>query len=155
MPWTAHPYLTGTALASVRCIIDRTPPNNLLDLVAGEVFENPSNCFERLQDYTFSKGFLVVTRGTATSGNQTTRFICAHHGKETRNCRELNDDITATSNRTLATSIRKKGCAWGMYVSYRGFPNRGSPAKAWQLGVTNKEHTGHDMVPNPLTYIEH
>jgi hypothetical protein len=147
--WTPHPRLDAALLPQLRKIIDRIPPAHLANPEAHEVYNSPEEALQRLQNYAFSQGFAVVIASRPKTPPRC-RFACIHHGKETRNTRQLDDHVEEGGNRTRElTKIKGKDCNWEVYVSYKSIV-RGQDQKAWILGVTRNEHT-HPLVPNPMS----
>jgi len=77
----------------IRFIVEKAvnsyPPEWLEEPISGEVFSSIEECQNRLIAYSLSQGFdIVVTHSTRTP-NISTTFSCVHHGKETKNWRQL------------------------------------------------------------------
>ena len=99
-----------------------------------------------------------MTRG---SQKDRARFVCIHHGTETRNWRGLEECVerdvkgNISSNRKREdTDANAKGCTWEMYWSVRSVGKRGSGVLAGQLGITKDVHS-HTLAPNPFIYKVH
>jgi hypothetical protein len=60
--WEPHLSLDPCLVNEVQRAIESLPPSHLLPPEAGEVFENPEECLERLQNFAMSQGFVVVQR---------------------------------------------------------------------------------------------
>jgi hypothetical protein len=60
--------------------------------VKGEVFESFEHYFRRVQLFAVSQGFAVVIRGTGGKV-PSKRFLCIYHATETRNYRELSENV--------------------------------------------------------------
>ena len=83
--WTPSPALDPSLAPAVQKFIDRMPPAHLNPPTNGERFEVPEEAMERLQDYAFSQGFVVVIGPCGQQGNPRKTYRCIHHGTETRN----------------------------------------------------------------------
>jgi hypothetical protein len=68
------------------------PPGFLEFPVTGEVFESKVGCKVRLQGFSLSQGFAVVVGKSSQDGTPRAEFLCIHHGKATRNDRQLEED---------------------------------------------------------------
>ena len=143
----------------VRTAIESLPPSHLHHPEAGEVFANPEECFERLQNFAMSQGFVVVQR--SKERNKRYRWQCIHHGEKTANKRGLEDHVerdpsgeAITSQRKREhTTVKQKNCKWLVGLTYKPAV-KGSDVKTWQLYLGEQSHS-HDMVPNPLSYYTH
>jgi hypothetical protein len=112
-----------------------------------------------------SRGFCVVNRGSDRNKAKTevyrVRWQYIHHSLETANkrglkkhvTRDLKDKINSERKREN-TKIMSKGCRWGIGITYKAI-SRGSATKEWFLHILQASHDGHEMVPNPLSYIAH
>lgn len=120
-----------------------------------EFFNSAKECLRRLQGYALSRGCAVVT---TTSKKGRAQFACIHHGAETKNWRDLEDDVEKDAEDKIvsrrkreATFSNARGCTWEMYWSVRSVGKRGSGVVAGQLGITRDVHN-HILAPNPLIY---
>jgi hypothetical protein len=68
----------------VEDIAESFNPNWLLPSIDGEVFNSFQKCFARLQGYTFSKGFTVVTLGS-NKKKARAQFDYIYYAAETKN----------------------------------------------------------------------
>ena len=118
LPWTPHPLLAKDLVPEVERQVNRLPKEHLLPPESGERYSEPSDCFNRLLDYSFSQGFFVVT---TFSNKERKRYQCVHHGSETRNYRGLGEDRERWSK-----TIAARGCKWSINLSYRGVSHRSS-----------------------------
>ena len=124
----------------------------------GEVFLTAKDCLRRLQGYSLSRGFAVVT---TTSKKTRAQFACIHHGIETKNWRDLEEHVEKNVEDNILSRRKKEGtsanandCTWEMYWSVRSVGKRGSGVLAGQLGITRDVHS-HILAPNPFIYKGH
>ena len=152
-PWLPHPRLDETLVPVIQKVIDRTPPEHLIEPSSGEQFDVPDEAYTRLQNYAFSQGFAVVV-GSCGKGRKA--YECVHHKSETQNNRKLDDHIGEGSNRKVeATKLKSKGCDWRCSLAYKA-PNRHTENMTWVLGVKEEARRhSHPMAPNPLSYDIH
>jgi hypothetical protein len=71
--------------------IGAMPPAFLGFPTTGEVFECTAACKVRLQGFSLGQGFAVVV-GKSNKGSFV-EFLCIHHSTETRNHRELEQNV--------------------------------------------------------------
>lgn len=82
--WTAHPECSEHVKSDLEARIRSFPPSFLLTPVAGEVFDNPNLCKERLQSWTLSQSFAIVQKsGSLKTAKPRFEFRCIHHGDDT------------------------------------------------------------------------
>jgi hypothetical protein len=103
--WTAHPECPEHVKSDLKAHVRSFSPPFLLALVAGEVFDNPDVCKERLQGWALSQGFAIVQKsGSLKSAKPRFEFHYIHHGDKTANTCQLEEHIkrdedTITSHR--------------------------------------------------------
>jgi hypothetical protein len=89
-PWQAHPHYPPEARNQLEKIVQALPEAYLKPPQKGEEFDSHESCIRRLQGYALSQGFAVVkTSGGINSKNARCQYKCIHHGKKTRNYRQL------------------------------------------------------------------
>ena len=139
--FAAHPLCPPHLRQLVEDAVEAFDNAWLLPPQDGEVFATAKEYLARPQGFALSRGFAVVTRG---SDKKRARFLCIHHGEETKNWRKLeqhverdsNDDKKIISKRQReGTSKNARGCTWEMYWSVRSVGKRGSGVLAGQLGI--------------------
>ena len=86
--------------------IEAIPPAFLRVSTTGEVFESAAACKVRLQGFSLSQGFAVVV-GKSNKGSFV-EFLCIHHSTETRNHRELEQNVEKDAEGKIV-SRRKRG----------------------------------------------
>ncbi len=92
--WTAHPDCPEHIKAELEARVRSFPPDFLELPIAGEVFENPDVCQERLQGWALSQGFAVVrTSGSLKQTRPRFEFRCIHHGDDTSDTRKLDKHV--------------------------------------------------------------
>jgi hypothetical protein len=127
--------------------------------IAGEVFENPDTCQERLQGWALSQGFAIVRKnGSLKQALPRFDFRCIHHGDGTANTHKLekhverNEEDRITSRRKQeSTNINARNCSYLVFLSYKQIGQRGTGKYGLVLGVSNDIHS-HQMAVNPLRY---
>jgi hypothetical protein len=142
-----------------RSTFDRTiaalPPAFLGFPTTGEVFDSAASCKARLQGFSLGQGFAVVVG--KSNKNQYVEFLCIHHDSETRNHRQLEQDVQLDPEGKIV-SRRKRGdtqvnqkldCQWRCICSFK-FAYTGAVDRVWILTVTSLTHT-HEM-KNPFGY---
>jgi hypothetical protein len=163
--WEPHPDSDPTLAKEAHKAIARLPLSHRIHPVDSEIFSAPQAAFDRLQNYAMSRGFCIVGRSSDRNKAKTqivrVRWQCIHHSLETANKRGLEKHVIYDSEGKISserkhenTKIMGKGCNWGMGVSYKVI-SAGSATKEWFLRISNRSHNGHEMVPNPLSYIAH
>lgn len=132
--WTAHPDRPEHIRVELEGRI-RSFPASFLELpVAGEVFENPDVCQERLQGWTLSQGFDIVRKsGSVKAARPRFEFCCIHHGEETADTRKLEkhverdeEDKIINRRKQEATSINARSCLYCICLTYKQVGRRGS-----------------------------
>jgi hypothetical protein len=161
-PWRASQVLEPTIREVLEKAVNEYPVEWLRRPQNGEVFKDSDECHRRLIAYSLTKGFDVVCTSSSKGGKTTlpqATFCCIFHGKETRNTRKLEEEVSTneqgqiTSRRKRqATAIRKCDCQWACRVSYKSIGKRGSEPKGWILSIHSLDHSGHDLVDNPLAF---
>jgi hypothetical protein len=111
-----------------------------------------------LQGFSLGQGFAVVVG--KSNKDAYVEFLCIHHGTETRNNRQLEQDVERNPEGKI-TSHRKRGdtqvnlkldCKWRCTCSFK-FAYAGATGRMWILTVTSLAHT-HGM-RNPFGYKIH
>ena len=82
------------------------PPAFLRFPTTGEVFESTAACKARLQGFSLGQGFAVVVG--KSNKDAFVEFLCIHHGTQTRNDRQLEQDVERDPEGKI-TSRRKRG----------------------------------------------
>jgi hypothetical protein len=103
----------------------------LLAPVHGELFATANECLARLQGYTLSRGFAVVT---ITSKKGRAQFAYVHHSKDLKNWRKLEHHVekdfiskeVVSKRRRQSHEIKAKGCTWEIYWLERSIDKRGN-----------------------------
>ena len=156
--WTAHPECPEHVKSDLEARVRSFPPSFLLAPAAGEVFDNPDVCKERLQEWALSQGFAVVQKsGSLKSAKPRFEFRCIHHGDKTANTRQLEehverDEDTITSRRKQEyTTINARSCPYLVILSRKQLQRRGSGVFGLVLGIPHDAHS-YSMAVNPLRY---
>jgi hypothetical protein len=163
--WEPHPNLDPILAEEAYKAIARLPMSYLIHLVDGEIFSAPEAAFDRLQNYAMSRGFCVVHRSTDRNKAKTeiyrVRWQCIHYSLETANKRGLEEHVIYNSECEISserkrenTKIMSRECKWGMEVRYKAISPI-STTKEWFLHISQASHDGHEMAPNPLSYMAH
>jgi hypothetical protein len=125
----AHPLCPPHLRNTVEEAVESFDSSWLLPPQKGEVFQTAKDCLRRLQRYTLSRGFAVMT---TTSKKSRAQFACIHHGTETKNWRDLEDHVdkdaegnVVSRRKKEATSANAKDYAWEMYWSVRSVGKQG------------------------------
>ena len=159
LPWQAK----LSCPAHLRDVIERfvnaqDPAWRLPPAPKEEVFKSFKQCQQRLNVWAMVEGFTVVVRGRGDSKNPCMRFLCIHHNDETRNYRELEDDVEKDSDGHIiskrqrgVTHTKQKGCKWYAYCSLKNVNKQNSGIKGFCLVVKELSHS-HHVVNNPLMY---
>jgi hypothetical protein len=72
--------------------------------MAGEVFDNPDVCKERLQGWALSQGFAIVQKsGSLKSARPRFEFRCIHHGDKTANTHQLEEHVERDEEGTITS----------------------------------------------------
>ena len=83
--WTAHPDCPEHIKIELEARVRSLPPFFLLFSTAGEVFEDPNTCQERLQDWTLLQGFVIVRKSDSLKQIRSRfEFRCIHHEKNVK-----------------------------------------------------------------------
>jgi MULE transposase domain len=162
LPWTPNSLCPPHIVPILEQAVLALPPSFLIPPAKGEMFEGKDDCLKRLQGYALSTGFAVV-QSSGGRGSEPPRFQfrCIHHGVETHNSRELEENVEynnkgeiVTQRRQQATATQQKACRWQVYLSWKDVGVRGSNIKGFVLGITNNTHS-HPPAANPLRYKAH
>ncbi len=108
--WQPHPNLDPSLIPIIQRAIDRIPPAHLEPPADDELFDIPSEAYERLQNYAFSQRFQIVT-GSCEVGRR--NYPCIHHKADTKNYRKLDDHASkdgSTNRKQELTKIKAKHC---------------------------------------------
>ena len=102
LPWSAHPECPDHVKSDLEARVRSFPPSFLLAPVAGEVFDNPDVCKERLQGWALSQGFAIVQKsGSLKSAKPRFEFRCIHYGDKTANTRQLEEHVERDEEDTI------------------------------------------------------
>ncbi|KAF7505209.1 hypothetical protein GJ744_001138 [Endocarpon pusillum] len=153
--WQAHPHCPPEAQNRLKKIVQALPEAYLEPPQKREEFDGHESCIRRLQGYALSRGFAVVkVSGGINSKRAHYQYKCIHHGKETRNHRQLElhverdaDGKPTTKRQRESTHTQQRDCPWEVYLLLRKI--RGTTRTAWLLGITKENHS-HLMAINPL-----
>ena len=92
--WTAHPDCPEHIKTELETCVRSFPSSFLSVPTAGEVFDNPDVCQERLQGWALSQGFVIVRKsGNVKAARLRFEFRCIHHEVDTRNDRQLKKHV--------------------------------------------------------------
>ena len=157
--WTAHPECPEHIKPVLEARVRSFPASFLLAPVAGEVFENPDLCQERLQGWALSQGFAIVrTSGSLKSTRPRFEFRCIHHGDNTADTRKLEkhverdeENVIISRRKQEATNINARSCPYLISLSWKQIGKRGSGQYGLILGIRHDTHS-HPMAVNPLKY---
>ena len=161
VPWQAKSGCPSHLRGVIeRFVNERDPAWRLPPASKGEVFDSFEQCQQRLNVWAMVEGFAIVVRGHGISTIPCKRFRCIHHGEETRNDRELEDDVEKDSEGRIiserqrgATHTKQKECKWYAYCSFKNIGKKTSGIKGYCLIVRELSHS-HRLVDNPLIYTE-
>ena len=157
--WTPPLGLDPSLVPAAQKFIDGMPPAHLRAPANGERFEVPEEAYERLQDYAFSQGFVVVTGSCGSRGNPRKYYYCIHHGTETKNWRQLDEHVGTreepTDRQRELTKARGLGCKWRLSLSYRRVDLRQEEPKAWFFCVEDQLTHSHSLQANSFSYEAH
>ena len=159
LPWSAHPECPDHVKSDLEARVRSFPPSFLLAPVAGEVFDNPDVCKERLQGWALSQGFAIVQKsGSLKSAKPRFEFRCIHHGDKTANTRQLEEHVERDEEDTIIsyrkqeyTTINARSCSYLVILSRKQLGRRGSGVFGLVLGVPHDTHS-HLMAVNLLRY---
>jgi hypothetical protein len=98
-----HSQVTS-AIELVKDAVEAFDSAWLLNPKQGEVFESAKDYLRRLERYTLSRGFAVVT---ATSKGRA-QFACIHYGVKAKNWRELGNHVTRDKDGNIVTRHKKE-----------------------------------------------
>jgi hypothetical protein len=147
--WIAHPDCPEHIKSELEARVRSFPASFLLPLIAGEVFENPDTCQERLQGWALSKGFIIVRKsGSLKQARPWFDFRYIHHEDDTADTRKLEKHVERdekdriTSRRKQeATNINARSCLYLVFLSYKQIGRRGSGKYSLVLGISNDTHS--------------
>ena len=159
--WRAYPDCPDDARERIEKVVRSLPVESLDPLLNNEVVQSADACLRRLQGFALSEGFAVVkVSGSLTSKRPRIQYKCVHHGKETRNFRQLEDHIdhdaegAVTSRRRREnTYTLKKECPWAVSL-VKHVPGKADDMSFLSLTVTFIRYS-HSMAVNPLQYRQH
>jgi MULE transposase domain len=157
--WSPHPDCPEHVKPELEARVRSFPPSFLQAPIAGEVFDNPDVCQERLQGWALSQGFAIVRKsGSLQSAKPRFEFRCIHHSNKTANTRQLEDhverdenDIITSRRKQENTTINARSCPYLVVLSRKQLGRRGSGLFGLVLGVSDDTHS-HSMAVNPLRY---
>ncbi len=108
--WQPHLNLNSSLILVVQRAIDRISSAHLEPSAEGELFDIPSEAYERLQNYAFSQRFQIVI-GFCEKDRR--NYSCIHHKADTKNYRKLDDHASkdgSTNRKQKLTKIKVKDC---------------------------------------------
>jgi len=157
--WQPHPDLPPKQAEALRKAVASLPPSHLLPPSHGEEYPSGEEAVLRLHNYAFTHGYCLVNWSGSIKAERL-RLACKHHGKSTRNTRKNTEeerqevDEQGRHLRRPHTKVAFTECTYLVYVSFRPVGGGGG-RKAWQIGITCNEHTGHEALADPFVYLEH
>jgi hypothetical protein len=157
--WSAHPECPEHIKSDLEARVRSFPPSFLLAPIAGEVFDNPDVCKERLQGWALSQSFAIVQKsGSLKSVKPRFEFRCIYHGDKTANTHQLEEHIkrdeegiTTSHRKQEYTTINARSCPYLVVLSRKQLRRCGSGVFSLVLGVPYNTHS-HSMVVNLLRY---
>ena len=98
--WKLNPQLHLDLVVVVKKIINSIPAHHLLPPKTSEEFNSIKTVFNRLQDYIFIKGFLIIKYFKNLIGIKRLYqiFACKYHSKHTQNYQNLDNFTKEGSN---------------------------------------------------------
>jgi hypothetical protein len=161
MPFHAKPGCPKHLVDVYEKVVNAQPASYLLPPVTGEVFTSIAACEARLRGFALAEGFDIVQTGAGNKRVPSARWLCSHHGVETRNWRKLEDRIEYDEEGGITTRRQREGasvgqlaCDWAVRVSWKDVGRRGSGTKAFVMSVNCLEHS-HELAINPLSFPRH
>src|ERR1700742_5110951 len=158
--WRAHPDVPDRVRYTLEKVGNAFPRTWLRERVTGEIFQALEECERRLVAFSLSQGFDVVTGNSAKKPFPRKTFVCSHHGAETRNFRELPDEVERNEEKVIIgerqrelTSVLGTDYRYSCIVSFK--PVRRGGERAFILTVKSLSHSGHPLANNPLVYLRH
>jgi hypothetical protein len=92
--WTAYSDCPKHIKSELKARVRSFPASFLLPLIAGEVFENPDTCQERLRGWALSKGFAIVQKSDSLKqAHPRSNFHYIHHRDDIANTRKLEKHV--------------------------------------------------------------
>ena len=161
--WKPHPFCPPHQVPVLTREIQALPASAFLQPCTGETFDSPVNALRRLNGYALSQGFAVVrTSGSEYSKKPYLMMQCVHHGKRTKNVRNLEDHVErddkgviTTKRKQEDTSIQARDCQVRYGLSWKKNPPQ-LGEYTWVLKASNNDTShSHPMTPFPLTYDIH
>jgi hypothetical protein len=119
------------------------PISNRLAPLQGEVFSDPDDAFQRIQDWAFTQGYAFVTASKVATR---VRFDCIHHKTETRNTRKTAEE----DRQRVETHVRGTGCLYGVYISVQK-----KYGGQWVFGYSKHTDHNHPPSPDPFQLLPH
>lgn len=161
MTWQAKPVCPAHLRDVLeRFINDRDPAWRVAPAPKGEIFSSFQQCHGRLNVWAMVEVFAVVITAYGQAANPSGRFACIHHHDQTRNDRELEDQVEKDSEDKIVskrqrnnTRTKQKGCKWSAYCSYKNTGKRESGIKGYCLVAKELFHS-HCFAESPLIYTE-
>lgn len=111
-----------------------------------------------MQVWDLVTGFDVVCKGGGSSTVPGGLYRCDHHGKETRNGRELGDCVTRDSKGVITsqrkregTKVRQTDCDWRVNLAFILINKKDeSQGRQWTLTKVHLTHQDHGLSVNPF-----
>jgi hypothetical protein len=157
--WNAHPECPEHVKSDLEARVRWFAPSFLIAPLAGEVFDNPDVCKERLQGWALSQGFTIVQKsGSLKSVKPRFEFRCIHHRDNTADTRQLKRHVKRDEENTIvscckqeATNINAYSCPYFIILLKKQLGRRGSGVFSLILRVPYSFYS-HLMAVNPLRY---
>ena len=157
--WSAHPECPEHVKSYLEARVRSFPPSFLLAPVAGEIFDNPDVCKERLQGWALSQGFAIIQKsGSLKSAKPWFEFRCIYYRDKTANTCQLEEHVERDEEDTIVfyrkqehTSINAQSYSYLIILSKKQLGRRESSVFGLVLGVPHDTYS-HLMAINLLRY---
>ena len=132
--WTAHSDCPEHVKIELEARVRSLPPSFLLLLIAGEVFEGPDTCQERLQGWVLLQGFVIVRiSDSLKQARPRFEFRCIHYRDDTVDTRKLEkyvirdeENNVVSRHKQEVTRINVHSCPYLVILLRKQVGKRGS-----------------------------
>ena len=157
--WTAHPDCPEHIKTEFETRIRSFPSSFLSAPTAGEVFDNPDICQERLQGWILSQGFTIIRKSdNVKTVRPRFEFRCIHHEVDIQNDRQLKkyvkrdeEDRITNRRKQEIININVRNCLYYICLIYKQVNKRDSSVFDFVLSIRHNIYI-YLMIINLLRY---
>jgi hypothetical protein len=109
LPWALNSLCPPHIVLILEQAVLALPHSFLIPPVRGELFNDKEDCMKRLQGYVLLAGFAIIQTSRGSAIKPRIRFQCIHHGVETRNSRNLEENVKYDEEGEIISQRQQQG----------------------------------------------